>query len=153
MRTRRLVLLAGLVLLGSVAAPAAADESWSGDLVDELMSPYCPGRTLRTCPSPQAGDLIAWIEDQEDQGRDREAVYEQLLSEFGEEVRQAPPTTGFGAAAYAIPVLAFLAGGFLVAVFLRRHASGPPVPAPAQAAPGTDPELERLVDEELGRTP
>jgi len=153
MRTRRLALLAALggIVLLCAAAPAVAEEGWSGELVDQLMSPYCPGRTLRTCPSPQAGTLIAWIEDQEAQGRDREAVYQQLLSEFGEEIRQAPPTSGFGAAAYAIPVLAFLAGGLVVVAFLRRQ--GAEAPAPAAPAPATDPELERLVDEELGRTP
>jgi len=148
---RCLVWIAGSVLLSAAAAPAFAQGTWSGDLVDELMSPYCPGRTLRTCPSPQAGDLIAWIEDQEAKGRDRDVVYQQLLSEFGEEIRQAPPTTGFGAAAYVVPVAAFLAGGLLVAAFLRRQGSS--ASPPARSAPDADPELERLVDEELGRTP
>ncbi|HKJ24301.1 MAG TPA: cytochrome c-type biogenesis protein CcmH [Myxococcota bacterium] len=128
---------------------AGAQASWSGELVDRLMSPYCPGRTLRSCPSPQAGELIVWIEAQEAEGRDRDAVYQQLLSEFGEEIRQAPEASGFGAAAYAIPVLAFLAGGAVVAVFLRRQGARAPE---ARSAPAPlDPELERLVDEELRR--
>ena len=133
------------------APPAPAEESWSGEMVDKLMSPYCPGRTLRSCPSPQAGELIVWIEQQEHEGRDREGVYRQLLSEFGEEIRQAPEVSGFGLTAYAVPVLAFLAGGLLVAIFLRHQgraaASEPP---PAQGP--LDPELERLVDEELRRS-
>jgi cytochrome c-type biogenesis protein CcmH/NrfF len=136
----------------TAAGPAAAGEagpSWSGELIDELMSPYCPGRTLRTCPSSQAGELIAWIEAQEAQGRDRDEVYRQLISEFGEEIRQAPQARGFGAAAYVVPVLAFLAGGALVAAFLRRQGGGASESRPTPAA--LDPELERLVDEELGR--
>ena len=50
------------------------------------MRPYCPGRTLRNCPSPQAGELIGWVESQEQAGRDREEVYQQLRSEFGDEI-------------------------------------------------------------------
>lgn len=139
-----------LLVLALPAGPGGAEEAWSGQLVDELMSPYCPGRTLRNCPSPQAGELIQWIENQEQAGRERESVYQELLREFGEEIRQAPPATGIGLVAYAIPVLAFLAGGGLVAIFLR-HAARRGAPPPAPAAAPVDPELERLVDEELGR--
>ena len=139
--------------LVAAGTAAAEPEPWSGEMVDELMSPYCPGRTLRNCPSPQAGELIEWIEDQEAQGRDRGAVYDQLLSEFGEEIRQAPVASGFGMAAYAVPVLAFLAGGAMVAVFLRRQGRRKALEAPAATPQGElDPELERLVDEEIGRS-
>ena len=152
---------AGLVLLAvlALAGPSAAEESWSGEMVDELMSPYCPGRTLRSCPSPDAGELIVWIEQQEQQGRDRESVYTQLLSEFGEEIRQAPSASGFGFTAYLIPILAFLAGGVIVAFFLRSQGQGASgggtgdggeADGPSQTA--ADPELERLVDEELDRS-
>jgi cytochrome c-type biogenesis protein CcmH/NrfF len=150
-RAGRLAVAALWVALALPAPPAGAEGEWSGELVDELMSPYCPGRTLRSCPSPQAGDLIKWIEGQEREGRDRDAVYQQLLSEFGEEIRQSPEASGFGVAAYAIPVLAFLAGGLLVATFLR-HQGRRADALPAVAAPAADPELERLVDEELGRS-
>jgi len=144
-------LLSILALAASPLVAAAEEEAWSAEMVDTLMSPYCPGRTLRSCPSPQAGELIVWIEEQESEGRGREAVYDQLLSEFGDEIRQAPTASGFGAAAYAIPVLAFLAGGVLVAVFLRRQGgSDSEAPMPPAAA-ASDPELERLLDEELGR--
>jgi cytochrome c-type biogenesis protein CcmH/NrfF len=142
---------------GEGAPGAAADaESWSGEMIDELMSPYCPGRTLRNCPSSQAGELIGWIEAQDAQGRERDAVFQQLLSEYGEEIRQAPVARGWGATAYVIPVLAFLAGGVLLAVFLRRQGGGAlretEAPAAARPPPPGDSELERLVDEELGRT-
>ena len=151
-RVARTGLLAASLAVLALAAPPPAEEAWSGELIDELMSPYCPGRTLRNCPSPQAGELMEWIEGQEEQGRDRGAVYEQLLSEFGEEIRQAPEATGFGVAAYVIPVLAFLAGGAVVAVFLRRQGRARDATSPPLSAAPPDPELERLVDEELGRS-
>jgi len=152
----RWVLLAALAVgLAAPSGPAlAAEETWSADLADELMSPYCPGRTLRSCPSPEAGDLIVWLEEQEAQGRDRDAVYEQLLAEFGDEIRQAPTTSGFGVAAYVIPVVAFLTGGVLLVVFLRRQRRDEGASDTSAAPPpATDPELERLVDQELRRSP
>ena len=57
---------------------------------------------------------------------------------------------GFGMIAYAIPIAAFVLGGVIVAAFLRRQSRLPPA-APASALE-SDPELERLVDEELTRT-
>jgi len=136
------------------AASPAAEESWSGEMIDELMSPYCPGRTLRNCPSSDAGELIHWIEAQDAQGREREEVFNQLLSEYGDEIRQAPVATGWGAAAYVVPVLAFVAGGVLVGLFLRRQGRAREAVAPAASGPPPpgDPDLERQVDEELGRT-
>jgi len=150
-RTRLVASAALLLALALPSAPVRAEEAWSGRLVDELMSPYCPGRTLRNCPSPQAGELIDWIEGQEQTGRERDSVYQQLLAEFGEEIRQAPQASGIGLAAYAVPLLAFLAGGLLVGLFLR-HAARRGAAPPAAVAPPADPELERLVDEELGRS-
>ena len=150
--TSLLAVLLALLVAGG-AAPASAEEAWSAGMVDDLMSPYCPGRTLRSCTSPQAGELIVWIEQQEAEGRDADAVYTELLTEFGDEIRQAPTASGFGAAAYAVPVLAFLLGGALVAVFLRRQGGGATGDSPGATTPAaSDPELERLVDEELGRS-
>ena len=136
---RRLVGALGLLALLAVVPPAGAEEAWSGEMVDELMSPYCPGRTLRNCPSPQATNLIDWILEQESEGRPRDAVYTQLLAEFGDEIRQAPEASGFGMVAYVIPIVAFLAGGAVVGVFLRRQgrrdAAAPDAPASAPRDP------------------
>jgi len=144
--------LAGLLLAGAgLAGAAAADEApaagWSRALEHELMSPYCPGRSLVECPSPQATELRLWIQSQERAGVPREAVEKKLFEEFGEGLRQTPRAEGWGLAAYLVPSGALLAGGVVVIAFLRRQ--GGPAPAPPPAAP-RDPELEREIDRELG---
>ena len=144
--------VAAAFFLAATSAPAQEPEGWAYDLANQIMSPYCPGRTLAECPSPQANTLRMWLIVQEAAGRDRAEVKAELIERFGDVVRAAPRPEGFGLAAYVVPVLVFLAGGVLVAVLLRRFTRVRPLPAPG-AAPDEplDPELERQVDEELAR--
>lgn len=141
----------------ALAIPASAEtpeqpEGWAYGLWQDLMSPFCPGRSLADCPSPQAETLRMWVVEQEASGRDREEVEAELVERFGDVVLAAPRARGFGLTAYAIPVGVFVAGGLLVGVFLRRQTRTPVEPqgAPAPRKP-LDPELARLVDEDLGR--
>ena len=133
------------------AAVAAEEEAgWGYELGNELMSPFCPGRALAECPSPNAADLRQWILDQEEAGVSREAVEEQLFARWGDQLRQSPRAEGVGLVAYVVPALAVLVGAAIVAFFLRRQAAARPAAAPPAApAAGVDPELERLIDQEL----
>jgi cytochrome c-type biogenesis protein CcmH/NrfF len=122
----RSALLLFAVLL--CAAPAAADapppdETWAYDLAHELMSPYCPGRALAECPSPQADQLRLWIIAQARAGKSRAEVQAELAANFGDQIRQAPRAEGIGLIAYAVPAAFVVVGAALLAVFLRRSGS------------------------------
>jgi len=141
-------------LLFGVSAATAADgeaaaepEGWAYKISHDLMSPFCPGRTLSVCPSPQADDLRMWLIDQEASGRSREDVEAELFESYGNVLRSAPLAEGFGLTAYVFPVIAFFAGGVVVVVFLRRQTRVTATPEPSSRAP--DPELERAIDREL----
>jgi cytochrome c-type biogenesis protein CcmH/NrfF len=137
--------------LGLVAPAALAEGEWSHELSNELMSPYCPGRTLTDCPSGQAAELREWIQAQERTGRSREVVEEELYARFGDVLRSAPRPRGFGLTAYLIPIAAFLAGGAIVLVFLRRQIQTQPVVPERRPLSAVDPELEREIERELGQ--
>jgi len=147
--------LAGMfaaLLLGASTATAedevaAAPEGWAYQLSHDLMSPFCPGRTLSACTSPQADDLRMWMIVQEASGRSREDVKAELFERYGDVLRSAPLATGFGLTAYAFPVIAFLVGGVVVAVFLRRQTRAVATSKPSLQP--SDPELERVIDQEL----
>ena len=149
-------LLAAAALPGAVpargAAPpsTAAAEAYGHALANDLMSPFCPGRTLADCPSPDAATLRAWILVQEAAGRSRADVEAELLERYGEQLLSAPRARGFGVTAYAIPIGVFLAGGGLVWLFLRRQTRESRARSRAPEA-SLSPELERMVDEELAR--
>ena len=150
--------LATIALLVATAGGAAAQDSeapgpipqgWAYELAEYLMSPFCPGRTISDCPSPQAKSLKMWMIVQEAAGRSRDDVQAELIEKYGEGLRPAPRAEGFGVAAYAFPIVAFLAGGAFVALYLRRQThSAPPAEPPTPTAP-LDPELEKIIDEEL----
>ncbi len=157
LRLRRAGFALVFVVVVALAAPlapagATAEEptpaGWAYDLSREAMSPFCPGRSLADCPSPQAESLRMWILVQEAAGRERADVEAELVERYGDSVRGAPRASGFGLAAYAIPVVAFAAGGGVLVVFLRRRTREGTEPTPARA-PALDPELARIVDREL----
>jgi hypothetical protein len=70
--------LAVLVASASAEAPAAnpgdTAPAWAYDLPNDLMSPFCPGRSLADCPSPDAASLRMWILVQAVAGRTRADV-------------------------------------------------------------------------------
>ena len=141
-----------LLVLGAGSAMA---KSWSYDLADELMSPYCPGRTLSSCPSPQAAELVQWMVVQEAGGATQEQVVEMLIERFGEEILGAPPAKGITLWAYVLPVLGFVVGGGLVVVALRRIVARETVPEAVgehREEPSRDvmdDDLAKLVDDDL----
>jgi len=141
----------GLAAGLSLDARAADDAgTWHYDMWNSMMSPYCPGRTLLDCPSGQATELRTWIADQEAAGRGREDVEAELYEQFGDVILQAPKATGFGLAAYLIPVVGVALGALVLVIFLRRQ-TAPAQPASAPVAIAPDPELDRLIDEEMAR--
>jgi len=166
-RIRRLLAAAAALALVVGAGPAGAQgpgdgpPAWAYDLAHDVMSPYCPGRTLAECPSPQAEELRLWILTQAAAGASRDDVEAILLERFGDRILSAPRAEGFGLAAYLLPVAGFAVGGLVVWLALRRltaarqesredDAPAPPAgpqrgPRPAHA------DLERQVDEELAR--
>lgn len=150
----RALLAIGAVAWALAPQPAfAADDaaqSWHYDMWNSLMSPYCPGRSLLDCPSGEATELRAWIAEQEKAGRRREDVEAQLYAQFGDVILQAPKASGFGLAAYVIPVVGVVVGALVLVIFLRRQAASARA-APAAVAAPPDPELDRLIDEEMQR--
>jgi cytochrome c-type biogenesis protein CcmH/NrfF len=140
-------LLGAAIATAADAEAAAEPEGWAYKISHDLMSPFCPGRTLSACTSPQADDLRMWLIVQEASGRSREDVEAELFERYGNVLRPAPLAEGFGLTAYVFPILAFFVGGVVVAVFLRRQTRAVANPEPPSLA--SDPELERVIDQEL----
>ena len=68
-------------------APEDAErERVLAELSNELMSPYCPGRTIASCPSGQARKLEDHILAEAQAGKTREEIEQSLVERFGPEI-------------------------------------------------------------------
>jgi cytochrome c-type biogenesis protein CcmH len=144
--------LLGLAILVS-AAPGAANQALADverardahAFARTVMSPFCPGRTLTDCPSPDAAALREEIRQQLAAGVSEEAIRLELERRFGTAVVAVPRSVW----AWIIP-LSILGAGLvgLIAAFRAlsaRDRTGASEPAPAS------PELARDLDADLDR--
>ncbi|HJR96265.1 MAG TPA: cytochrome c-type biogenesis protein [Gaiellaceae bacterium] len=143
-RAAALAVLAGLLAVGSAqAAPPNA-----ADLEAELVCPVCE-TTLDQSNAPVAERMKTFIRVRIAAGDSEQEIKDALVAEFGREVLAEPPRGGFGLLAWLLPLAGLVGGAIAVALLIRawsRRAS----PAADSAEP-LDPELERLVDDELAR--
>ena len=91
------------------------------ELSRELMSPYCPGRTLADCPSPDAGAVRDEIRAALRGGESPESVRARIEERFGAQVIGVP-TTWLG---WSIPIAVLVAGALALAFALRRVVAPP----------------------------
>src|SRR5262245_15817568 len=123
--TKSLVLLA-LLMCTSVSAchPAEDPESVRAraahELARDLMSPYCPGRTLAECPSPDALAVREEIRAALRAGESPDAIRTRIEARFGDQVVGVPREK----VGWALPILALVAGAGLVVLALRRAVRG-----------------------------
>ena len=138
-----LSLLAVLVALCTPAAAAGASEEVAQrahSMARDVMSPFCPGRTLADCPSPDAAALREQIRAMLQDGVSEERVRSQLREQYGDIVVGVPR----GAVGWALPgVLLALGVGVLIYALRRLSASPETAPAPVNAA------LEAELDADL----
>jgi len=144
-RLAGVVVVATLLLAGSAAAAAPPN---AADLEAELVCPVCE-TTLDQSNAPIAEKMKAFIRVRIAAGDSKQEIKDALVAQFGTEVLAKPPAGGFGLLAWLLPLCAVVAGAVVVGLLIRSWSRrrGPP-PAGDEHL---DPQLERLVDEELAR--
>jgi cytochrome c-type biogenesis protein CcmH/NrfF len=140
--------------MSSPAQPTPEDlqaEALARDIAADMPSPYCPGRSIASCPSDAARELEDDILGLAHQGKDRKQIESILVNRFGEEKMGSAQQSEI---LVAIIIGAVLALGLIVYAarkWLRPSATVGRTPAGASAAsPLTKvsaDELDRLEDE------
>lgn len=111
------------------------------EAISKILSPFCPGQMLETCPSLTAAALRDSINAMAHDGAAADSILELILAAHGEEYRAYPRGTGTGLLAWTIPPAVLVAGLAVVVLVLRRLKG----PAPAGGQGGlTDEQRDRL---------
>lgn len=140
-----LLSLAACLLLASAGAAQTEDTSPTERsrralaLAGDLMSPFCPGRTLADCPSPDAAvwreDIRTWM----NAGVPDSEIRARLQARMPEQDLSALPGGPLG---WMVPILILVAGLGILYAALRRVTA-------ASGEPELDPELEEKLLNEL----
>jgi cytochrome c-type biogenesis protein CcmH/NrfF len=119
----------------SAARPGQDDaaQQVAQDVADNLMSPYCPGRSISSCPSDAARDLEADILLQAQEGHSREEIEAQLVERFGEDKVGSAYSTDV----VVVTLLVAIGAVFLVVRMGRKWAARSAARAAAGAAGGS----------------
>jgi cytochrome c-type biogenesis protein CcmH len=137
------------VALGALlAGSASAAPPNAADLEAELVCPVCE-TTLDQSNAPVAERMKTFIRVRIAAGDSEQEIKDALVAEFGPGVLAEPPEGGFGLLAWLLPLVGLVAGAIVVAVLIRAWSrrSSSELAEPEQL----DPEIERLVDDELAR--
>jgi cytochrome c-type biogenesis protein CcmH/NrfF len=123
------------------------------ELSNDLMSPYCPGRTIASCPSKNARLLEEHILAEAKSGKTREEIEEQLVTKFGTDIvgYKPPPlvlygTVAGGALALGLLLLAGRRWVRKTRTAIAGGAAGATAAAAAKAAEPSRAELDALDD-------
>jgi cytochrome c-type biogenesis protein CcmH/NrfF len=106
-----------------------------------VMSPFCPGRTLNDCPSPNAAALREWIKGKMRLGLSDTDIMNELVATYGKSIIAVPRNRTES----TLPVLLLLCGlgvlGFALYRVTRRGVERKHIAIPK--------ELEKRLDAEL----
>jgi cytochrome c-type biogenesis protein CcmH len=99
-------------------------EARTSAVASQLRCPVCQGLSIQDSPSELAQSMRAVVRDQLAAGKTPDQVKAYYVSRYGEWILLAPKASGFNLVAYALPVLAVVCGGLVIAVAVRRWTGG-----------------------------
>lgn len=116
-----LVFVLTLTLAPAASAQEPSAKQQAADLAGQLMSPFCPGKLLADCTSPNAGELRTAMAARIAAGETADAVKADLVRQYGREILGAPAAEGVGWLAWLVPAILGLAS--LAAIALKVAAA------------------------------
>ena len=124
--SRVLASLLGVLLLLATPSPLLAQTSngevsrLTVEVSNEIYSPFCPGKTLMMCPSPNAAKVRRDIQDLARSGMEKEAIKNQIVATYGEEFRITEPPAKDNALLITLILIALVIALLAVVMLSRR---------------------------------
>jgi len=105
--------------------PTPDPEARAYNLSIRLKCPICAGESIAGSQTDLAKDLRARIDDEIAAGSTDDEIIAMFVASYGEQVLLDPPSTGWGAALWAVPLGVLIIGG--IAIFGLRRKDREPV--------------------------
>jgi len=136
----------------AVAGPAIASETHPTlpEIEGEVLCVSCD-EPLDMSSGPLADRERALIRGWISQGYTKSQIEQKLVDQFGRRVLLSPPTSGFDAIAWVLPIAGGIAAALVLAWGAWRWSRGRRETATGPAEARLEPDLERRLDEELAR--
>ncbi len=128
------LLLAAYALLAGAYSPlpAYAQEEPDYDLINNIAEkmncPTCTGINLADCRTQTCAQWRDQIKDLVDQGMSEDEVLNYFVNQYGSQVLQEPPKSGFTLTLWVLPVAMILLGGILLFFTMRKWTGQKPEP-------------------------
>jgi len=144
------VLLAVAVIWGVTLARANGPQTLDDHVTavaGQLQCPVCNGESVAQSSSPVAQEMRSLIRQQLASGQSDDQVLRYFQDHYGDTILETPPRQGFMAIIWLGPIVALLAGLFILSRAGREWRASRAASEPS--APIRDPAGETLTDEEL----
>ena len=146
-----LALLASSTVFAQDPTPIAVTDDEVNAVAKQLYCPVCENIPLDVCPTQACAQWRDLIRQKLSEGASAEEIKEYFADQYGERVLAVPRATGFNWLLVPVPIVAFLAGAFIlyrVFISLRKPAGQAAASgAPETTAPLADEYVKRLEEE------
>ena len=116
-----IVVLAGFLVVAVATAPAP-ESNRAEAIGSRIKCPVCAGESIAASPSGLARDMMTQVEDLVGRGYSDDQVVEEILASYGGAQLLDPPRSGITLLLWLSPLVALVAGGWLIAARRRpRH--------------------------------
>ena len=117
----------------------------SKEVSHEILSPFCPGKTLEMCPSGGAAEVRRTIQGLVREGKDKETVKQEILAKYGDQYKVVEPPVSDNVGLLIGLLLGLVICIIAVIAFTRRLKNpNPSTPNDTTLATGPDDEAADL---------
>ncbi|MBM3808468.1 MAG: hypothetical protein FJW22_09770 [Acidimicrobiia bacterium] len=147
LRLTALAVAGAVVLVFALSRPPLepAPSDRAAALAASLMSPFCHGMTLATCPSSAAGELREELQVRLAAGESESSITDSLAVRFGTDLRGSPKPEGVALWLWLGPGVA----GLLLIIILARAGRHGNTDSESIGRTSIDTELAARLDDEL----
>ena len=122
--------------LSPFAQAQGSDFDRINEIAEKMNCPTCSGINLADCRTQTCAQWKDQIKDLLDQGYSDQDVLDYFVDQYGTQVLQEPPKSGFTLSLWVLPFIMIIIGGGLLFFTMRKWSSAHrPKPVEVEAAP------------------